>query len=124
MIFAHLHCIGANRVSVEQFFHGGKLTSFTCQVLSLIKSLAEFSSIGSGVACTCKDDRFFLLEPRVCPIPAIANPALGCPPRCKPRLETHAGSTLLKQNNNPAFLLPSNTSSCMRSQRWAASLLV
>lgn len=81
-------------------FHGGKLTSFACQVLSLIKSLAEFSSIGIGVACTCKDDRFFLLEPRACHIPAIASPAFRCPPRCKPRLELHAGRNLLNKNNN------------------------
>jgi hypothetical protein len=77
MIFAHSYCIGVNRMSIELFSNGGKLTSSVCQVLSLIKSLAEFSSLGGGVACACRDDRFFLLEPRTCQIPVIATPLSG-----------------------------------------------
>jgi hypothetical protein len=69
--------------------------SSVCQDLSLIKSLAEFSSLGGGVACACRDDRFFLLEPRTCQTPVIATPALRCPPCCKPRLELHAGRNLI-----------------------------
>lgn len=59
MIFAHSYCIGVNRMSIELFSNGGKLTSSVCQVLSLIKSLAEFSSLGGCVACACRGDRFF-----------------------------------------------------------------
>lgn len=77
MIFAHSYCIGANRMSIELFFNGGKLRSSVCQVLSLIKSLAEFSSLGGGVACTCRDDRFFFWSLEPARSPRLPTPLSG-----------------------------------------------